>query len=449
MTQVLTPFDNEFLLHNRLTHSEKVADVAVSVARHLRETTDSSVLESLGGLDIDVVDAAALAHDLGHPPFGHVGEETLDQIARLELNLREGFEGNAQTFRILTKLSRRDPRYDGLALTDATLVATAKYPWKRAVQSERHDELVETDLEYARRWRKFSVYDADIEELVRAQEFLPEIYFPRGLDKLASTQSVEASIMDIADDITYAIHDLEDFYLAGVLEPRTVVAELRSWTPTHKGAPNQTVFNALQNRLMRDYPDYFLEDDFENAVDNVSTLLGHHFHGVFGGSPDDEATVHRACSKRIGEYVGSVSLSLEPAWAGGPYVALPRPQWHAVQILKEITRHFIIRRPDLALEQRSQQLVLKQLVGMLQQWAQSKSDYGRLPARLRDELEIARLQGDGTSAIGARGPDHPRRGSEDRAIIDYICTLTDNYCVTLFQSLAGIKVARFGLRSFA
>jgi len=107
VTQVFTPTSAGYLTHNRLTHSLKVAQVARSISEVLLHRGDAQTLEALGGLDADVAEAAGLAHDIGHLPFGHIGEAVLDEYAREELALAEGFEGNAQTFRIVARLEPR------------------------------------------------------------------------------------------------------------------------------------------------------------------------------------------------------------------------------------------------------------------------------------------------------------------------------------------------------
>ena len=97
------------LVHNRLTHSLKVAQVARAIAERLdrRPAAPRPCWTKLGGCDPDVVEAAALAHDLGHPPFGHLGERVLDRLARQRLGLADGFEGNAQSYRIVTSTEIR------------------------------------------------------------------------------------------------------------------------------------------------------------------------------------------------------------------------------------------------------------------------------------------------------------------------------------------------------
>src|SRR6185312_5427681 len=104
VTQVITQGAAGQLVHNRLTHTIKVTAVARAIAVSLRTGRHADLLDELGGCDPVVVQAAASAHDLGHPPFGHLGERTLDRIARSRFGLVDGFEGNAQTFRILTRL---------------------------------------------------------------------------------------------------------------------------------------------------------------------------------------------------------------------------------------------------------------------------------------------------------------------------------------------------------
>jgi dGTPase len=125
-------------VHNRLTHSLKVAQVGRAIAERL--TADPryrDLLDKLGGCDPDVVEAAALAHDLGHPPFGHLGEGVLDSIARQRFGLPDGFEGNAQSYRIVTSTEISGETI-GLDLTAAVRAAMLKYPWTRLTYPQPH-----------------------------------------------------------------------------------------------------------------------------------------------------------------------------------------------------------------------------------------------------------------------------------------------------------------------
>ena len=107
VTQVVSA-DKGYVFHNRLTHSLKVAQLARRLAEKLKAEQPNAV-RKLGGLDPDVAEAAALAHDLGHPPFGHLAEEALDELCR-EHGLTDGFEGNAQSFRIVTNITTLSAR---------------------------------------------------------------------------------------------------------------------------------------------------------------------------------------------------------------------------------------------------------------------------------------------------------------------------------------------------
>ncbi|HUG15346.1 MAG TPA: dNTP triphosphohydrolase, partial [Thermomicrobiales bacterium] len=128
ITQVVSPSER-VLVHNRLTHTLEVAQVARRLAEKLSaDTALADLIEFVGGINPDVAEAAALAHDLGHPPFGHIAEEVLNNLA-LSSNLTDGFNGNAQSFRIVTRLAMRHLSFTGLNLTRATVNAILKYPW--------------------------------------------------------------------------------------------------------------------------------------------------------------------------------------------------------------------------------------------------------------------------------------------------------------------------------
>ena len=180
------------VFHTRQQHTLKVAQVGRRLAEKILQDHPGDP-EIEGNLHPEVVEAAALAHDLGHSPFGHVGEETLDRLV-FDHGDSNGFEGNAQTFRILTKLAVRFSNVDGLDLCRATLAACLKYPWLR-------------DISKLSRTRKWGAYDVD------AADFK----FARAMHAEHSQKTIEAQLMDWADDIAYSVHDLEDFHRCGAI----------------------------------------------------------------------------------------------------------------------------------------------------------------------------------------------------------------------------------------
>jgi len=182
-TQVLSPTQGLDFARNRLTHSLEVAQVGRELAESL-------------GLDPDVVDTACLAHDIGHPPFGHNGEKALNDWS-MDFG---GFEGNAQTLRLLTRLEPkvfgRDGRNYGLNLTRASLDASTKYPWPAS-----------QGIPDPSGRSKFGFYDDDTAVFEWLRHGAPD-----------RQRCIEAQVMDLSDDIAYSVHDFEDAVVGGYLD---------------------------------------------------------------------------------------------------------------------------------------------------------------------------------------------------------------------------------------
>jgi dGTPase len=445
VTQVISPGGAGLLVHNRLTHSLKVAQVGRAVAERLAaDPRCADLLDKLGGCDPDVVEAAALAHDLGHPPFGHLGERVLDQLARQRLRLADGFEGNAQSYRIVTSTEIGDQATIGLNLTAAVRAAILKYPWTRRDHPDPHPRHLDPPPRGAAApaddpdsgSAKFGAYSTEIDDLRQAR--LP--FAGRVADW---QQTVEASVMDTADDIAYAIHDVEDFHRVGVLQQGSVAAELMAWQREHatlRGLaaadlarqtrrPGRSI-EALRRQLHR--KDGWISDDdaFAAAVEQVrAELVDGLLAAPFDGSLDAEESVSAFSATWTRRLVDAIEVTGQPAVRSG-HVLLAPAQWHEVQVLKFVHHRFVLARPDLALHQRGQARLIGTLVESLLAWLTDPDEADRLPRRLHDLVELADAElPEGTPERAGRA-----RG---RAVVDFVAALTDGQAVALLDALSG------------
>ncbi|MBM7775233.1 dGTPase [Actinokineospora baliensis] len=450
------------VLHNRLTHSLKVAQIARAIAERLTADPGAAdLIDQLGGCDPDVVEAAALAHDLGHPPFGHLGEQVLDRLARHRFGLPDGFEGNAQSFRIITTTDTRGPAAAGLDLTAAVRAATLKYPWTRLSHPAEHPSRMADPPRGAAEppdapgtgSSKFSAYVTELDDLREARAVFDGLVPPW-------QQTVEASVMDNADDIAYAIHDLEDFHRIGVLQHAPVSAELGQWEADRaefakldadeldaSRRPGQSLERLRRRLHARD--SWVVDDDaFGAAVSRVrAELVDDLLSMPFDGSVAAEQAFGRFSSGWTARLVAGVHVVADPPTRSG-HVLLGPQQWHEVQVLKFVHRRFVLLRPDLALHQRGQARLLTKLVEALEQWLGDRYEADRLPRRLHDLVELARVeygrlaQDDPGALVGATGewPDGAATVlalARGRAVIDFAASLADGQAASLLEALSG------------
>ena len=249
-SQILMAGTDDFA-RTRLTHTLEVAQIGRQIAQ-------------MFGCDPDVVDCACLAHDLGHPPFGHNGEHALARIAEPI----GGFEGNAQTLRILTRLEPkvffRDGRSAGVNLTRACLDASVKYPWDYA-HADDHPK--------GERSRKFGVYPDD-EPVFR--------WLRQGAPGTATP--MECQIMDLSDDIAYSVHDVEDAIATGACDP----AQLR----------DARVLDAVVEQILAWYGGQWDPDELLAAFGRLQRR--HTFPERFDGSRHALAQLKNVTSALIG-----------------------------------------------------------------------------------------------------------------------------------------------------
>lgn len=440
VTQVVSPTGAGLIVHNRLTHSLQVAQVARAIAEQVTaDPASAATVLALGGCDADVVEAAALAHDLGHPPFGHLGEQVLDRLAREQLGLPDGFEGNAQSFRIVTTIDLHGPGGRGLGLTAAVRAAVLKYPWARFGHPDPHPSgavpaprgagpLPDAPDAGA---AKFSCYSTELDDLRACRAVFTPVIGPWA-------QTVEAAVMDTADDIAYAIHDLEDFHRVGVLQQAGVGAELngwlRRWPPPDDPSPAGPGADLERMRRRLAVKDGWVYDDaaFAAAVERVRDELVDGLLAVaFDGSMAAERTVAEFSARWTARLVGQVRVLPEPPLRAA-HVALGLEQWHEVAVLKFVHRRFVLQRADLASHQRGQATVLTGLVDALVDWL-GERNAPRLPPRLHDLVELARAE----FAATHTAPAEVNRLARGRAVVDYVASLTDGQASVLLDVLTG------------
>jgi dGTPase len=402
ITQVVTAQEGH-VFHNRLTHSLKVAQVARRLAERLVEE-QPEVAAAIGGIDPDVVEAAALSHDLGHPPFGHTAEEQLDACA-MNAGLSDGFEGNAQSFRILTRLAIHRIDYYGLNLTRATLNAVLKYPWMRLATPAGSASL---DSQ-SKRHRKYSVYNLD----------RPAFEFARSPGD--DTQSIEASIMDFADDITYSVHDLEDFYLAGLIPLELLATDwdelerfINEWLRELPHNPVAKVVKANPHR-------------FQNFLDATYNLRGQYRPGSF----EQKAQIKRISSQLIQTYVQSVELSTQYGHRG--YLKYNRNREEELKFLQRIVWSYVISNPRLATQRYGQKRIIKTLFEIYLEAIRDR-DLSFIPPRfVREFLEIEENAANTTEM----------EQEKNRMAVDIVAGLSEAEAVVQYRRLTGISQGSF------
>jgi dGTPase len=357
-TQVVAPAGAQAVVpRTRLTHSLECAQVGRELGASL-------------GCDPDLVDAACLAHDLGHPPFGHNGETALDEAAAA----CGGFEGNAQSLRLLTRLEHK-VEGAGLNLTRATLDAATKYPWARREGT-----------------RKFGVYADD----------LPVFAWLRaGRDD--ERRPLESQVMDWADDVAYSVHDLEDGVVAGLVDlPALCAGEHREVA-------------ALAAEVFSDASQAELEEAFRGLLEQDW------WPRSYDGTATDQVALKRATSTLIGRFCRAAERATRARHGDGDltrYAAdlvVPDRERLECALLKAVAARYVMGRPEAAAAQAREREVLTELVT-------------RLAERGGDALDPAYRE------EWAAAPDDAGRL---RAVVDQVAGLTDAAALALHSRLRG------------
>jgi dGTPase len=353
-TQVVEPGEDDFP-RTRLTHSLECAQIGRGIGQVL-------------GCDPDLVETACLAHDLGHPPFGHTGEAALAEVA----GGCGGFEGNAQSLRILTRLEAKtfagDGRSVGLNLTRASLDASCKYPWGRDVDPV-----------------KFGVYDDDRDVFDWFRSGAPD-----------GRRCLEAQVMDWADDVAYSVHDLEDGVVGGQVR-------LGSLDDGDERA-------ALATLVVARCP-WTSQPDVEAALDR---LLGLPFWpSAYDGSHRSLAGLKNLTSELIGRFARAAETATREAFGTAPLVrysadlVVPPDVRLECEVLKAVADRYVMSSPDASRRYAAQRALVHELVELLLRGAPDRLDPLLREAYLSAADDAARL----------------------RAVVDQVASLTDTSAV--------------------
>lgn len=437
----LFPGDDSDFFRNRLTHSLEVAQIAGGIARRINATDLSENEEKL---DIDLVQFAAIAHDLGHPPFGHNGEFALDLL----MHRHGGYEGNAQTLRILSCTEKKLVKHPqseetvtdfGLNLTYRALASVLKYD--RSIPSVRAKKPTRPTKGY---------YSADQDLIQRIKEnVIPD--YERFLESKKESdgmkmvfKTIECSIMDIADDIAYSTYDLEDTLHAGFVSPARILTALSEDSKIEADKKIievvlKKVNEALQvegyekatkvelSQIATDifygpfnpigpFEDILKKSGFSNetraAVKGGIILRVHNYERSY---VEDSAIRTLFTAERIGNLIGSVEFELNKEFPQLSKVKLGREKLIEVEFLKHLNYELNILSPRLAvIEYRGKKIV--------------------------EELFNAFVESDGKLLSEAWQEDYYRAKSVGnsescRVVCDYVASLTDLHAAELHSRL--------------
>ncbi|MEU9985087.1 deoxyguanosinetriphosphate triphosphohydrolase [Streptomyces sp. NPDC050856] len=377
-TQVVTPGSRSLAWdaspRTRLTHSLECAQVGRELGHAL-------------GCDPDLVEAACLAHDMGHPPFGHNGEQTLNDFAKD----CGGFEGNAQSLRLLTRIEpkRFVPSREtgelvsvGLNLTRAALDAATKYPWPRGGHPTEPAS------------PKFGVYEDDLPVFAWVRQGAPE-----------GRTCFEAQVMDWADDVAYSVHDFEDGLHAGHIDTRLLSA-----------APERADIAAVA--IGRYVP---WDTDPRELADALDRLMEQEWwpHG-YDGTAVAQARLKDATSQLIGRFCLAAEAATRQAYGTGRltrYTAelvVPREARNECAVLKAVADRYVMQRAEQEALRADQRVVLSEL---------AEAFTARAPEGMDPQFR----------ALFDTAPDDRAR---TRVVVDQIAALTDASARTLHARLA-------------
>ena len=400
-TQVVTPGEADFF-RTRLTHSLEVAQVARHLAHKL-------------GANRDLCEASALLHDLGHPPFAHIGEETLnealDAVAK-EWGLDKitevgGFNGNAQSFRLAVKSLSHKRLFRGLDLTRAVLDGAIKYPWQREQEGAPKSK---------KRW---CFFPTELDDAAWVRDEVP--------DDRRLTMSLEAQIVEWADDVAYSIHDVEDWYRAGFMPLELIV---------QSDEARKTFAREIAAKLADE-----LFDPDAAAAEVESFFTDEGFKGItrgYDGSTEAKEGLRTMRSALFDEFIERVELADPDKSAtrhNNDLKINDRTKLRS-RILKELLTKYVLDHPRMATYEVGQARVIRDLVTLFT----DALDFSPEKMELGDNAKLGIFPADMREALRA-----PESAPAEllRLVADHIAGMTDGYAIRLHARLTGVGIGSF------
>jgi dGTPase len=389
ITQVVSP-ERGYVFHNRLTHSLKVAQISRRIAEKLIREQPREIA-ALGGLDPSVAESAGLAHDLGHPPFGHIAEQELDVLTR-KAGANDGYEGNAQSFRIVVRLANSDARdrddqpIEGLNLTRATLNSILKYPWAHGASRAHPD--------------KWGYYDSEQDVFAWAR-----------LGSDPRQRSLAAEIMDWADDVTFAIHDLLDFFCAG----RIPIDRCKGERSVERARIIEGMFRRkpkwMKNRTL-----------YEDALSTAVEAFPFDADEGYTDSPEHRARLFNFSTGLIGYFVDAIRIGdrTRETDVRRP-VRIEDEARYLVEVLKQFIWEYIIENPELAVAQHGQRVAIRTVFYRLLNAAQQRRWY-LFPSGYQEAIRGA-----------------SRKRDKARVVADCVSAMTEKELLHFYRCVEGIS----------
>jgi dGTPase len=383
----------------RLTHSVEVAQIARAISHNL--LVEQPLLDRC--LTPELAEAAALAHDLGHPPFGHAGEQTLDACMR-EISHKAHlkgkrvlrFEGNAQTFHILVAAEPKSPLYPGLNLTRATLAGVLKYPYEQSIGNDKF--VFASDLPMA----KWAVQNGGA--ILQKRDFAK---------RAQPKTSIVCQILDWADDCAYSIHDVEDALQAQFLHPGDL-EQVRF--------ARRVLAHYEETRKEEEVPKLDLSEVRERLLDLERRILP---------SEQGDERAHRKAAMRniLNDLITSVSIQFCKGSRRADYswrLIVPQESRILSVLCKSVIWEAVITDPRVAAMSTKGREILRDLFQLLMEEVLEKKSVALFPRYYRPIIEECLAGGKMEAA---------------RAICNFLALLTDMDALRLHSLLRGSKAS--------